>query len=853
MQETCAIVDGHSLMYRAFHALPLMDADGVYTNAVHGFLSMLLRAFKDYQPQYCAVAFDEHDPTFRHEQFAEYKAGRAPMPDELRGQFPIIKELLTALGIGVVSLPGWEADDLLGCIAKQANDKHIRAMLITGDRDALQLVNDETSLLFTRRGISETVLFTPQNVKEYFGFSVEQVIDWKGLMGDASDNIPGIPGVGEKTAVKLLQEYGSLENVLDNADQIKGKLGEKVRANKDVARMSKELATIRCDAPMVAAFGDWRLHRLNEGIPAVKRYQLNLIAADLLKLAGPPKEAQEAPDMDAPAPLTEVETAEALHAFAARKGMGELVVCLGEDALSVAGLDGEGLTLPFAVGQQDLFSAPKGLSPQEALTALAPALQRTGVITHDAKRFFHRLNAHGLPIPPLVDDTLVLAYLHDPQERSYALQSFASPDAQGIAGLLKKQKPRLKDEGMEALYQDIELPLVRVLFDMEAEGFQVDKAPLMELGERFTRQTQELQQQIYDLTGVKGFNVNSPQQLGKVLFEDLQLPSKRKTKSGWSTDAAVLEELKDMHPAIEKILEYRQIVKLNGTYIDALLRKVDDTGRIHTTFDQTGTSTGRISSNEPNLQNIPVRTALGREIRRAFVAKPGHVLVDGDYSQIELRVLAHMSGDEAMIDAFVRGQDIHTRTAAEINGVPLQQVTASMRSDAKAVNFGIVYGISDFGLSNNIGVSRKRAADFISRYFERYPKVHAFMEQAKKDGHMNAYATTLFGRRRKLPELKSSNVNLRNFGERVAMNTPIQGTAADIIKAAMVAVHRKLEESGLKTRLILTVHDELLLEALEDEQQQASRLLEESMENVLTLKVPLISDIKVGKSWYETK
>lgn len=852
MQETVAIVDGHSLMYRAFHALPVMDADGVYTNAVHGFLSMLLRAIREQQPQYAVVAFDEHGPTFRHEDFEEYKAGRSPMPEELRPQFPLIKELLTAMGIGVISVPGYEADDLLGTVARQANEKHLKALLITGDRDALQLVGDDTSLLFTRRGISDTVLFTPPSVKEYFGVTPEQVVDMKGLMGDSGDNIPGVPGVGEKTALKLLEEYGSLDQVLENAGDIKGKLGERLRDNADLARLSRKLATIQRDAPIQAAFGDWRLTRLQEGLPAVRKYQLNIIAAELTRMtleqpAAAPEE-QEAPPAQ---PLMEAKGTEELQAFAKALDPGSLCLYLTEEELTLADDQGRQLRLSLASGQQDLFSH-QGVTQEEALRALSPILTKLGLITHDAKRFFHRLNALELPVPELRDDTMIMAYLHNPQERNYALQSFAPPDAGGVRELLRRLSPQLKEDGMEALYQDIELPLVRVLFEMEVAGFQVDAQPLVDMGKDFTQQTQALQEDIYRLTGVKGFNINSPQQLGKVLFEDLGLPSKRKTRTGWSTDADTLQSLREMHPAIEKILEYRQIVKLNGTYVDGLLRKIDPSGRIHTTFDQVGTATGRISSNEPNLQNIPIRTAMGREIRRAFSARPGHVLVDGDYSQIELRVLAHISGDEAMCDAFNREQDIHTRTAAEINGVPLQQVTPAMRSDAKAVNFGIVYGISDFGLANNLGISLKRAGDFISRYFQRYPQVHAFMEAAKRDGYLKGYATTLFGRRRRLEELKSRNANLRNFGERVALNTPIQGTAADIIKAAMVAVHQKLKDQGLQARLILQVHDELLIEAPEQEEQQVVRLLRQCMEQVIQLKVPLVADIQVGRNWYET-
>ncbi len=853
VQERCVIVDGHSLMYRAFHALPPMDADGVATNAVHGFLSMLLRVFREQRPQYCAVAFDDPTPTFRHEGYEEYKAGRAPMPDDLRPQFPLIQEILQAMGIGVVVLPRWEADDILGTISRQANERGIEALLLTGDRDALQLVGGGTRMLFTKRGISQTILFDPPGVKEHFGVSPEQVPDWKGLMGDSSDNIPGIPGVGEKTALKLLDSYGTLEGVLDHADEIKGKLGEKVRANKEQAVMSKQLATIDRNAPLTAAFGDWSLGKLHNALPILKKYRLNVIASEVIKLSAAADITADMPEDAAMPAVNAAEDMAELLAFARHLGRGSLIVYINEEAISFSKPDGHALRMKFQEAQQDLFNASMAPTMEEALRAISPLLEKTGLITHDAKRFLHRMQNLALPIPEVIHDTMVLCYLHNPQERGYELTNFASADAQGVALLLKERLKDLAEEGMEALYREIELPLVRVLFDMEVEGFQVDREPLVEMGQRFSEQTKQLQEDIYRLTGVKGFNINSPQQLGRVLFDELKLPAGRKTRTGYSTDADTLEGLRALHPAIDKVLEYRQIVKLNGTYIEGLLRKVDRTGRIHTTFDQVGTSTGRISSNEPNLQNIPVRTRMGREIRRAFVAKPGCVLVDGDYSQIELRVLAHMSGDEAMCDAFIRGQDIHTRTAAEINGLPMQQVTDEMRSAAKAVNFGIVYGISEFGLASNIGISLKRAGDFIAKYFERYPKVHEFMETAKREGYLNEYARTLYGRRRKLPELKSGNANMRNFGERVAMNMPIQGTAADIIKAAMVRVHDRLAREGLEAKLILTVHDELLIEAPEHEAEQAVRLLRQSMEQVIRLDVPLQSDIKTGNSWYETK
>ncbi len=852
LQETCVLVDGHSLMYRAFHALPPMDADGVPTNAVHGFLSMLFKAFEEQAPQYCVVCFDSHGPTFRDEIYDQYKATRSPMPDDLRPQFEVIQEILTAMGIGVVALPGFEADDLIGTLSRQLKERGVRALILTGDKDDLQLVDDGISMLFTRKGISETVLFDPAGVKDYFGVSPQQVVDWKGLMGDSSDNIPGVPGVGEKTALKLLQEYGSLDNTLENAPNIKGKLGERLVTYADQARLSRKLATIDQHVPITLSLKDASLDRLGNGIPTMLKYQLSGTSERLRRMAGAKAlAAQATPKAETPWEMvTDTAGIEALFKKAPRTAP---AVFATQEEISIAWPDGPGVQVQLASGQQDMFGTSSGgLTASETLKTLTPLL-KNGVIAHNGKGLFHQMRLENSPPPPLVFDTMVAGYLHNSQERSYALQNFAQRNARGVVELYEKQRQQLSDEGTEKLYQDIELPLVRVLYDMETEGFQVDGQVLSDLGADFSQRSESLRDEIYQLTGVSGFNLNSPQQLGKVLFETLGLPAQRKTKLGYSTDAAVLESIAELHPAIPLILEYRQVTKLNSTYIDSMLRKMDASGRIHTTFDQTGTATGRISSIDPNLQNIPIRTDMGRDIRRAFVAKPGFVLVDADYSQIELRILAHMSGDEAMCDAFLKDQDIHLRTAAEINGVPLDAVTPRMRSDAKAVNFGIVYGISDFGLARNINTTRKRASDFISRYFERYPKVHQFMQDAVKFGYEHGYIATMFGRRRLLPELKSGNANTRNFGERAAMNTPIQGTAADIIKAAMVRVHEALQEHQLGARLILQVHDELIIEAPEQEVEQVIKLLKASMEQVAQLKVPLKSDIKSGTSWYDTK
>ncbi|MBR5231350.1 MAG: DNA polymerase I [Clostridia bacterium] len=844
MRDTFLIVDGNSLMHRAFHALPLMDFGGVYTNAVHGFLNMLLRCIRERAPRYVAVAFDEHAPTFRHTEYAEYKAGRARTPDELRGQFDIIKEILLDMGFGVLSLTGYEADDILGTLSMQCAQRDLSALLLTGDRDALQLVSDDVTLLLTRKGISDIEECTPDRVKELWGVTPAQITDLKGLMGDSSDNIPGIPGVGEKTAVKLLGQYETLENVLAHGDEIKGKLGEKVRDNAESARFSKWLATIRRDAPITVHYDQCDANHPEKGVKTLYKYGLNAIAqrlggekADTPVTEGKQHEFSDWQEITA-------DTAEKLV-----KDQREIAVYMSEDTLSAAA--GNDRIKGQLGGQVALFDLP-GMNDGDPVAACRNIWQKS-VITHDGKRLLHTLSQQGHALPGIAFDTMLAAYVLNPQEKSYHLSAFADADASGVLSLYEKQRADMEAAKVSELYENIELPLLRVLYDMEKTGFPVDKNVLREIGETLTNRENELRKEIFALCGVGEFNINSPKQLGEVLFEKLGLRTGRKTSKGYSTDADTLEGLKGDHPAIERILEYRQVAKLNGTYIDALIRKTESDGRIHTFFDQTGTATGRISSAEPNLQNIPVRTQMGREIRRAFVASPGCVLVDADYSQIELRILAHFSGDEAMVDAFRKGQDIHTRTAAEVAGIPMEEVTSQLRANAKAVNFGLVYGISDFGLARNTGMSRREAADFIEKYFATYPGVKNFMSRAVAEGYAAGEARTVFGRVRKLPELKASNANVRSFGERAAMNTPVQGTAADIIKLAMVRVHEALKAGNFKAKLILQVHDELIIEAPEEEAQAVAELLRNCMENVIQLNVPLVAEVKTGRSWYETK
>ncbi|MBQ7183906.1 MAG: DNA polymerase I [Clostridia bacterium] len=845
MRERLLVVDGNSLMHRAFHALPLLDNDGVYTNAVHGFLMMLLKAVEDHSPRYAAVAFDEKAPTFRHQIYEGYKAGRKPTPPELVSQFSLIREILSGMGLGVLSAPGWEADDILGTLAAKCRGADLEAILLTGDRDALQLVSDASSVLFTRKGITDTLLFTPALVREIYGVSPEQITDLKGLMGDSSDNIPGVPGVGEKTAVKLLSEYHDLESVLAAAERLSGKLGEKIRANADLARFSKQLATIRPEAPVPFEPEKWLTDHMADADGLFARYQLRGVRDRVRKLSGGAPAEPETPAETLPEPRV-ITRMEELTGFV-RDIRGEAAVYITAQKGSIAWGD-ECVVFDF---DDSLLSA--GITFDGAMEALGTLFERQGVVTHDVKSLWHRLE-DKVPHPDCLWDTMLAQYLLDPLAKGYALSRFVREDAAGILKLWREQRAALEKAGMTDVMTRIEMPLARVLYEMETAGFRVDVSALKDLGAQWSAQAEQLKEKVYDLAGTRGFNLNSPQQLSRVLFEEMGLPHGKKTASGaYTTDADTLEKLQDDYPVAKALLEYRQVVKLNSTYVDALIRKTDREGRIHTVFDQTGTATGRISSSEPNLQNIPVRTAMGREIRRAFIPSPGWVLCDADYSQIELRVLAHLSGDAGMTDAFNKGQDIHARTASEVYGVPMDEVDAGMRRSAKAVNFGLVYGLSEFGLARNIGISRWEAHDFIQRYFERYPGVKRYMDDAVRRGYDEGFTQTALGRRRALPELKSSNGNTRSFGERVAMNAPVQGTAADIIKLAMILVSREMKQRRLRARLILQVHDELLIECPPEELGEVTELLRDCMEKAYPLRVPLVAEVHTGESWYDTK
>lgn len=856
MNRLLIAVDGNSLLHRAFHAIgELDDAQGRPTNAIYGFTGMLLKVLADRAPSHLAVAFDMHGPTFRHAQFEAYKGTRKPTDEKLIEQFPRVKEMLRAMGVRLLEAPTFEADDILGTLARQCEEEDLAALLVTGDRDALQLVSERTHVLYTRRGISDTVEFDPATVLDTYGVTPAQIPDLKGLMGDSSDNIPGVPGIGEKTAVKLLQAYGTLDNVLAHTDEQKGKLRERLETYREQAEQSLWLATITREVPLCHRPDDYVLGDLSGGREAFASLSFKSLLPRLDTLIATRSVADEAADTpedttarDFGDPLL-LQTPQSIAEYAEKTPLAALHY--GHD-ITLATAEGWAL-IPL---RQDLLS--EGLQPEDAFSALAPLFcgeERLRVM--DAKRLLHLLEDFGLFYPGacVADDALLAGFLLDPLHPAGGPASLpdAGTDARALWALCQTQRTALEESGMTSLYRNMELPLMRVLLDMERDGFLVDRAELHRLGDGFAAMENKLRGEVIDLTGGIPFNLNSPKQLAEVLFVRLGLPPGRKTKSGYSTDAETLEGLKPFHPAIEKLLEYRQVAKLNATYIDGLLSQVESDGRVRTRFDQTTAVTGRLSSNEPNLQNIPVRTEMGREIRRAFIAREGWTLVDADYSQIELRILAHLSGDKGMIDAFSSGQDIHTRTAAEVYGVAAEEVTPAMRSAAKAVNFGIVYGISDYGLARNIGVSRKEAGAFIERYFARYPGVRRYMDKAVADGKALGYAQTMFGRRRPLPELSSGSYNTRAFGERAAMNTPVQGAAADMIKLAMVRVHRELAARGLAARLILQVHDELIVEAPEAETKTVSALVDACMEQVATLQVPLSADVHSGKTWYDAK
>ena len=938
------ILDGSSLLYRAYYALPLLESEaGVYTNAIVGFSNMLVKLLNDWQPDYLAIAFDKGKHTFRTDMFAEYKGTRKPMPDELRSQVPMLHEMAEAWGVPLLELAGYEADDIIGTLAGKAVEQGMEAYVVTGDRDALQLVRPDLTVLFTKKGISELAVYDEAAFQaEYEGLAPIQLIDLKGLMGDASDNIPGVPKVGPKTAIKLIAAYGSVEQVLLHIEEISGKaLKERLRDNQQQAVLSKQLATIRLDVPVEFDRESFALGLDAEALNKFYgRYNIRSILRHVKKLAAMyagstydrPAEAGSAARAEgetagggkgdagaevqaAPMKLPEIavlqteQEGRSLARKAAKCGSMYLVPVSGgkvphRSLLAVAvalpgaedvpdlyyfdchegavadggmdslfgGRDGNGMASLFDSTEMDGGEQVEAVGQNPAWLAFKSALsdEKITKCLHGLKDFYHA----GVTLSGKIVDLELTGYLLNPSASRYAIEDLADrygshvgeKDAEWqqaelagwqclvLADVTETMTDRLAALGMTELYEEVELPLVRVLADMEQAGIRVNRRKLQQQTEQVAEKIAALAQEIHRLAG-REFNIASPKQLGEVLFEDLALPVIKKTKTGYSTNVEVLNELYNQHPIISKILEYRLWTKLKSTYLDGIAPLIDSsTCRVHTTFNQTVTATGRLSSSEPNLQNIPVRREEGRHIRELFEPGEGYdLLLSADYSQIELRVLADMSQDENFLQAFRQQEDVHARTAAEVFGVAMDEVDGDLRRKAKAVNFGIVYGISDYGLSQDLHIPRAEAKEYIEKYFAKCQGVKSFIDKVVAEAKENGYVLTRYGRRRDLPAIRSSNFNQRSLAERMAMNTPIQGTAADIIKLAMIRADRALREAGLKSRILLQVHDELVLEVTKDELSQVTALLQEAMEKAAELSVPLTIDINTGRNWAEAK
>lgn len=870
------LIDGNSIAYRAFFALPLLSNDkGEYTNAVYGFTTMLLKVLEDEKPTHLLVAFDAGKSTFRHKTYAEYKGTRQKTPSELSGQIPMIHQLLDAFSIKRYEAKDYEADDIIGTQAVEAAKEGYEVVVITGDKDLLQLVDDHIEVVLTRKGITEVDRYNEQKIDERYGLKPKQIIDLKGLMGDTSDNIPGVPGVGEKTALKLLAQFSNVETVLESIDQVSGKkLKERLEENKEQAILSKKLATIMTEVPLDTPLNEllYNGYDYNQVKELFKSYSfqslLNRIGAD-------EKEQEEVLDDFKYDIVTDV-TSDHLVSPSAL-----VVEILGEN-YHQSEIIGLGLT-----NENGSFFIPTSVAVESEAFQSFMADEQKEKYLFDAKRAVVALAWQAIELNGVAFDLQMASYLLDPSLSSHEISDIASrkgavrvnedeavygkgakqavPEQEKLAEHLARKanamfvlKETLEDELKQneqySLFAELEMPLSIVLGRMEREGIKVDREQLQHMGEDLSKRLETLEQAIHKEAG-ESFNINSPKQLGQVLFETLGLPPVKKTKTGYSTSADVLEKLAGAHPIIEHILLYRQLGKLHSTYIEGLLKVADEkTGKVHTRFNQALTQTGRLSSTDPNLQNIPIRLEEGRKIRKAFVpSKDDCAIVSADYSQIELRVLAHISGDERMKEAFLKNMDIHTKTAMDVFHVDEENVTDQMRRSAKAVNFGIVYGISDYGLSQNLGITRKEAKEFIDRYLASYPDVKAYMENVVKEAKKMGYVQTMLARRRYLPELSSSNFNQRSFAERTAMNTPIQGTAADIIKQAMVQMSEELENSSIEATMLLQVHDELIFEVVKKDEQALKDLVTKVMENALELDVPLQVDVSSGPSWYDAK
>lgn len=873
------LIDGNSIINRAFFALPPMDnGEGLQTNAIYGFLTMMFKMIKDYKPTHISVAFDLKAPTFRHKAYDDYKAGRKKMPSELAMQMQPLKNVLDKMNIDRKEIEGYEADDILGTLSLEGQENGYKVYIVTGDKDAIQLASDDTTVLITKKGIAEVEEYNTETVMERYGLTPSQFIDLKGLMGDKSDNIPGIPGVGEKTGIKLLTKYGSVEGVLDNIDQLKGAQKKKVEENQKEAIMSKDLATIIRDVPIdfdidSMEFGDFELSDI------IKEFQE-------LKFTSLISRVSELSNEDIEEEAIDIRKLENIDKFI-------------EDAKKSSRLCIKTFSKAGNILEKNIYKTYLSLDAKliyyldgDDILKIKEVLEDSNIekVGYELKQDYIALRPYGIELDPMAFDVSIAEYIIDSKSStSYDFDIIANkylykkvtskeellgkgakaidyPDvevekldqyAEGmintVINVIDKMKQIIKDDDMEMLFYDVEMPLIEVLGDMEYEGIYTDKDIIDSLGAEFDEIIKTTEKKVFEYSGEE-FNVNSPKQLGVVLFEKLELPVIKKTKTGYSTNAEVLEKLRDKHPIIDLITEYRSVVKLKSTYIDgikSLVNPID--GRIHSSFNQTIATTGRISSTDPNMQNIPVRTSMGRQIRKVFISEEGKKLVDADYSQVELRVLAHMSEDEHMIEAFESGEDIHRKTASQVFGVNFEDVTPELRSAAKAVNFGIIYGKSDFGLAKDLGISQKKAKDYIASYFAKYGRIKGFMDYIVSSAEEKGYSTTMFNRRRYIPEIKSSNFIDKNRGKRAAMNAPIQGSAADIIKIAMVNVYNRLKEEELESKLILQVHDELIVEASEQEIDRVVELLKSEMENAVNLKVYLDVDLNVGESWYETK
>lgn len=891
------IIDGNSILNRAFYGLQgaqlLSTADGLHTNAIFGFLNILNKFLGEEKPQYLCVAFDLKAPTFRHAEYSEYKATRKGMPLELAEQMPYMKEVLKAMNIKCLEMEGFEADDIIGSVSKCAEEKAMQVVIVTGDRDSLQLASETTKILIpvTRSGKTDTESYDIHGVIEHYGVTPLQFIDVKGLMGDKSDNIPGVPGIGEKTALELIKTYGSLDEIYQNIDKIERKsVREKLEANKELAYMSRHIATIERNMPELCCLEE--LKRKDFDRSKLLELFRRLEFKSLIEKFGLAQKGADDTEILQDLQFTLVDDLFSLAQIAAsikKQGETALYHLIDRKNTFESALAG----VAFSWGNENAYvRIGEGISEEQFLQQFSAVFSDKSIkiYGHDMKNLIVYLKRRNASLDGLAFDTMIGAYILNASRNTYTVAElsqeylgYSFESVQELSGRGKSFVPfadipvqqlavtavrhsrtvleltnaireMILQNGQEELYFEIELPLVEVLADMEYTGFKVNVSGLEQFSAKLDDKIKSCEEEIFALAG-ETFNINSPKQLGVILFEKLGLPVLKKTKTGYSTDAEVLEQLASKNEAVSKILEYRQLVKLKSTYAEGLLHVVNPaTGRIHSSFNQTVAATGRISSTEPNLQNIPIKLEMGREIRKVFIPENDeYLLSDADYSQIELRVLAHITGDENMIGAFRNNEDIHTATASGVFKVPKDQVTSLLRGRAKAVNFGIVYGIGDFSLAKDLGITRKEARTYIDEYLERYPGVKQYMSDTVENGKTRGFVETLFQRRRYLPELKSANFNIRSFGERVAMNMPIQGSAADIIKIAMVKVYKELKEHNMKSRLILQVHDELIIETHISEKSQVEKILQDCMQNAVRLEVPLIAEVKTGSSWYETK